>query len=1437
MDPIERLRASILRTLSWKQLLPWILVIVILAVCLAIIANEQFSKDKEDLNDCVLSSWSEWQGCEGNNCINVGIRSRTVLKQSSRCTKQALVETESCGKVLNCAQPDCQYSTWTEWSDCPNVCFNNDFDCNTLPFQVRFRNVVRTALPGGVPCDWNSLVERRQCVVQQACPPNQDCLVSGYNPELDCNECPDIGCTVSGTSFWTLCTRSILQSASGTGKKCAREQLLYSITCPLPDCGEQCIGNDFGAFAKCSVPCGNGFSVSSDVSSCPSITVGSCSNGSCSTGAFSLTTFTSCSNLNAFCPASDAFSFTQCIASAASDMNLDVILSVSGGLWAGSSSTASCNLNPGGIVWQWNSTSTQCINPTWDMVNAVCLFLCDATNPNTYNIKRGFVFPFTNGSVSCPVNPYMLSISNVCPLTNATAARPMGVAQWQSMLQDFTRTITDASGVTYTVSCPASADCLYQSWSDAPVWDICQNPCATGGGTRFRFRSILTPPVFLGDACNPAETVEEVPCNSAMSITSASEMWCNFDSLTMLSRTSEFKCFQQCSATRAESLDNTCNSIFLMQRSHTEGQREIFLASVPSLTPFNSVSAIQFLQSFTSGPLADSSAQIATFNELVDAFDMGGQSCLQGWFQNPTLTLAASVPLPETVAREREQCPATLEVAPWLFVLQSMTQDMCFFTNASAPATQTQRQASACPLDFVPVSLDLCSRTKAQACPPFHVEQDGVCLPLWNVPGNLTTPVTAVQLGAVVQQDGCGGNIDTPGVFVALPGTQSPYVWISSTQKALLYSKSDLYGSFDLQPFFSATSATNSPLSSAFEFTSVQSFSDEIACGFEPHRTDKLLLAHSCTSLTGKPLSQSLTLNAGLIDVPCDLARDCSLTAWADFTQCGPCRPPDTFVQTRSVVARATEGGNPCENFALVQSVPCPQSLPVCTSSGTFTACIANQFPQKSGTGPNACDALTQTFPFIEAWNEFVILPWAQLGASITGVLQNLTKMQNGSAMPNDLAVALNAQPVDNANAAPLCVIGVDPVTRTATSAYEFSISNLGVALGWKASSCIPTAFVTDTILDRTGVGYATVSYRVFDFTTSNWICPSICPYTSQTCVFLPAGSCSCGELSQTAFTGWRNWGAGSNLTCTQTGVAETFSVPCPNPYGDCASISECPIGCDGSPCGSASGWGVCSLTNDPMVSPFPFYECACSNGSTQKDCSNDCPLGNNGQVCSGRGTCSTANGLCTCNPGFSGFACEQWGSALVGMVEGLLMQAQFSYTAVTTSTTFTETITVTNKLPCEDQNNPACTSAQFIFSGVDANLFQVPILSQVNVPSALVSANMCVNSGDAMLGQQWIPGFETMLSVGSLSCASFSALGENFSITAVFVENEGVVPPWLVGKQFNLRCMQTSTNFSNGGIVFTYFRPQQTASNGKPIFEIVGQGTRSFDDVCNGTF
>ena len=68
------------------------------------------------------------------------------------------------------------------------------------------------------------------------------------------------------------------------------------------------------------------------------------------------------------------------------------------------------------------------------------------------------------------------------------------------------------------------------------------------------------------------------------------------------------------------------------------------------------------------------------------------------------------------------------------------------------------------------------------------------------------------------------------------------------------------------------------------------------------------------------------------------------------------------------------------------------------------------------------------------------------------------------------------------------------------------------------------------------------------------------------------------------------------------------------------------------------SGNGHCYMSQfNDLKDPY----CSCDTGFYGTNCSQSCPVGSNGEVCSGYGACDENTGECFCNCGHSGDTCD----------------------------------------------------------------------------------------------------------------------------------------------------------------------------------------------------
>jgi hypothetical protein len=638
------LSKNVLKNAPFRVLVFWAVFAAIVGACLTMIVSEVRYGDTVD-QDCVFSSFSEWRGCEQNNCSALAFRTRTILNQASGdgrpCQNALLIETSTCDFLLNnCAAVACQYSAWSEWSTCPDTCLQSPQDCGAIATRIRTRSLLRTAGPGGTPCDWNSLVQTSSCPTPVFCSLSRECVPAPPAPDFSqCVECPAIGCTLSDKPLFTICSTT---NALGPDEDCQPGQLLYSRSCAYPECSDQCKNNNYSYFSRCSVPCGAGTRVTSNPNQCPSVITSACYLGSCSTGAMDVlipVTAGTTISPQLVCPAdvedieNRGFSLSRCLAQCASDPQCRYAWAQSGVANVTTSFNPPTSSNQINNMWFYNSLSSNCVDPNWDMAGATCLYICETQTDNIsfdlltqflgnlpYNPVRGLVFPFSDGSQSCPIKPYMLK--EICPNTGVTRNAELGSAPYlfEQYEQSSSKTVL-ISGTSY--SCPISTPCIYESWSDAAPWGLCsQAPHETDEGYRSRVRRVLQPPTFLGNACDYQDMVETASCNRSQTIGSASEMWCSVSSENTLENTTELNCFLACSMSRAENGEDSCNSLFFWQPATVSTNSEVFVVSFSTLYTTGSVGGLN--------STLPAGFRLAYRPEVAGAWSSGFQFCTKG---------------------------------------------------------------------------------------------------------------------------------------------------------------------------------------------------------------------------------------------------------------------------------------------------------------------------------------------------------------------------------------------------------------------------------------------------------------------------------------------------------------------------------------------------------------------------------------------------------------------------------------------------------------------------------------------------------------------------------------------------------------------------------------------------------------------------------------
>jgi hypothetical protein len=319
--------------------------------------------------------------------------------------------------------------------------------------------------------------------------------------------------------------------------------------------------------------------------------------------------------------------------------------------WQGDSNvTLSSDLPFTGTVvqkfWSYSSVAP-CVTPNWDMIGATCLYICeDSQNTQfslfvnqlggAYDEERGLVFPFDDGSMSCPLTPDMLA--NVCPTSaNSILSTELNVDQMgksgviPGMLANYLFSDRSVQIGSHNFKCSISKNCEYQSWSDAPAWGPCsQETNANDTGTRSRFRTIIAQPQFLGDPCVVEEMVEFSQCNRSLTLNSSTDMWCPLypQNSNAVRSVSEYACHKICKDARTVNGPDACNAFMTYVETPVGGfTPEVFM--------------IEYPVGVSSGSITDQvkldlppNYFVSTLPQLQGAWSSGMQTCKEGWFLN-----------------------------------------------------------------------------------------------------------------------------------------------------------------------------------------------------------------------------------------------------------------------------------------------------------------------------------------------------------------------------------------------------------------------------------------------------------------------------------------------------------------------------------------------------------------------------------------------------------------------------------------------------------------------------------------------------------------------------------------------------------------------------------------------------------------------------------
>jgi hypothetical protein len=236
--------------------------------------------DDECSTDCKWSQWSDWTDCTKPCGSGITERTRTIVQSATNggksCEGESNVERDFCN-MEECKE-ECEWSTWSEWSNCsvpceggirrrsrtPSTedcegCTTEEELCNTMSChnktcsEENMEWVEDCSSRYTCPLTCEHLADAQSCVESDSCEPGCYCMEGMVMNEAgNCVEPAECSCKVGDNMY--LPGAVIVSADECQECNCTEGKMI----CEDKDCDVDCDYTEWSDWSECTLTCGGG---------------------------------------------------------------------------------------------------------------------------------------------------------------------------------------------------------------------------------------------------------------------------------------------------------------------------------------------------------------------------------------------------------------------------------------------------------------------------------------------------------------------------------------------------------------------------------------------------------------------------------------------------------------------------------------------------------------------------------------------------------------------------------------------------------------------------------------------------------------------------------------------------------------------------------------------------------------------------------------------------------------------------------------------------------------------------------------------------------------------------------------------------------------------------------------------------------------------------